>query len=196
MASQDVWYSERSGDGWGPAIHPRDPINHSGKASGVANVSTDGNQLLVRGAYEDGEYEGGGLSIIVKNKKGAWKDPKKLEIRNYKKYSDMGNYNNSFLAPTGKTLVFAFSDNSNGGKHDLYFSHLTLKDNWSKPKSIKDFTKFVSKAVNNNTWSEPQKITALSLNDYNEFAPFMASDNITLYYSSNKDGGLGCGFAR
>lgn len=192
MASQDVWYCEKTADNkWGPAVHPRDPVNHVGKSSGVANVSTDGNQLLVRGAYEDGEYEGGGLSIMVKNKKGAWKDPKKLEIKNYKKYSDMGNYNNSFLAPNGKTLIYAFSDNSNGGKHDLYFSHLTLKDNWSKPKSIKDFTKFVSKALNNNTWSEPEKIKALSLQNFNEFAPFMASDGVTLYFSSNKDGGVG-----
>jgi OmpA-OmpF porin, OOP family len=191
MATQDVWYSEKTSNGWSMALHPKDPLNHSGKSSGIANVSTDGNQLLVRGAFEDGEYEGGGLSVIVKNKKGNWKDPKKLEIKNYKKYSDMGNYNNAFLAPNGKTLIFAFSDNSNGGRHDLYFSQLILKDAWSKPKSIKDFSKFVNKALNNNTWTEPEKIKSLSLRDYNEFAPFMASDGITLYYSSNKEGGLG-----
>jgi outer membrane protein OmpA-like peptidoglycan-associated protein len=173
------------------AVHPKEPLNHTGKSSGIANVSTDGNQLLVRGAFEDGEYEGGGLSVILRSKKGGWKDPKKLEIKNYKKYSNMGNYNNSFLTPDGKTLVFAFSDNSNGGRHDLYFSRLILKDPWSKPKSIKDFSKFVNKALNNNTWTEPEKIKSLSLRDYNEFAPFMAADGVTLYYSSNKEGGLG-----
>lgn len=191
FATQDVWYSEKTESGWGMAVHPKQPLNHTGKSSGVANVSTDGNQLLVRGAFEDGEYEGGGLSVILRNKKGGWKDPKKLEIKNYKKYSEMGNYNNSFLTPDGKTLVFAFSDNSNGGRHDLYFSRLILRDPWSKPKSIKDFSKFVNKALNNNTWTEPEKIKSLSLNDYNEFAPFMAADGVTLYYSSNKPGGLG-----
>ena len=192
VSGQDVWYCTRTASGaWSMAIHPRSPINHSGKNSSVSNVSTDGNQLLVRGAFEDGEYEGAGLSVIVKNKKGEWKDPKKLEIKNYKKYSDMGGYNNSFLAPNGKTLIYAFSDNSNGGKHDLYFSHLILKDNWSKPKSIKDFTKFVGKALNHNTWTEPEKIVALSHRDQNEFAPFMAADGITMYYSSNKPGGYG-----
>jgi OOP family OmpA-OmpF porin len=191
VSGQDVWYCVREGAGWSKAIHPRAPINYSGKNSSVSNVSTDGNQLLVRGAFEDGEYEGAGLSVIVKNKKGEWKDPKKLEIKNYKKYSDMGDYNNNFLVPNGKTLIFAFSDRGDNNNHDLYVSHLILKDNWSKPKSIKDFTKFVGKALNNNTWTEPEKIKVLSSKEYSEFAPFMAADGITFYYSSNKPGGHG-----
>jgi len=191
FGNQDVWYCERSGNGWGPAVHPREPLNYHGKSSGIANVSTDGNQLLVRGAFEDGEYIGGGLSVIAKNKKGEWKDPKGLEIINYKRYSDMGNTNNSFLAPDGKTLIFAFSESSNGGKHELYVSFLTVKDKWSKPKSVKDFTKFVGKALNNNTWSEPAMIKSLSQRENDEYAPFMASDGVTFYYSSNRPGGQG-----
>lgn len=190
-ATQDAWYCTRTATGWSPAVHPREPINHVGNNSKVANVSTDGNQLLVRGAYEDGEYEGSGISIIVKNKKGEWKEPKKLEIKNYKKYTDMGNTNNFVLAPSGKTMLFAFSESSNQGMHDLYFSHLTLKDNWSKPKSIKDFTKFVGKALNHNTWSEPEKIKFLSNREFDEYAPFMAADGVTLYFSSNRVGGYG-----
>lgn len=191
FSTQDAWYCERTEEGWGPAIHPGEPINYRGKSSGISNVSTDNNQLLVRGAFEDGEYVGSGLSVIEKNKKGGWKNPKKLEIVNYSKYSSMGNYNNSVLTPDGKHLLFAFSDNSNGGKHELYVSHLVLRDKWHKPTSIKDFTKFVGKALNNNTWTEPEKIKVLSLKEYNEFAPFMAADGVTLYYSSNKPGGYG-----
>lgn len=190
-ATQDVWYCIKTPTGWSQAIHAQEPINHKGKNSGVSNVSTDGNQLLVRGAYVDGEYESAGLSVITKNKKGEWKEPVKLEIKNFTKYSEMGNTNNSFLAPNSKTLIFAFSDANNGGKHDLYISHLTIRDKWEKPKSIKDFTKFVSKALNNNTWSEPVKIKALSIYAENEFAPFMAADGVTLYYSTDKEGGYG-----
>lgn len=190
-STQDAWYCERTADGWSPAIHLKEPINYRGKSSGVSNVSTDNNQLLVRGAFEDGEYVGGGLSVIEKNKKGEWKDPKKLEIVNYVKYSNMGKYNNAVLTPDGKHLLFAFSDDGNKGNHELYVSHLVLKDKWHKPTSIKDFTKFVSKALNNNTWTEPEKIKALSLWEYSEFAPFMAADGVTLYYSSDKPGGYG-----
>lgn len=193
FSEQDVWYCNRSdrNSDWSKAVHPRAPLNHSGKNSSVSNVSTDGNQLLVRGAFEDGEYEGPGLSVIVKNKKGEWKDPKKLEIRNFKKYSDLGNRNNSFLTPDGKTLIFSFSNNGNGGKSSLYFSHLILKDNWSKPKSVKDFTKFVGKALNHNTWTEPEMLKPVSTGDYNDFAPFMAADGVTFYFSSNRPGGMG-----
>lgn len=191
-ATQDVWYCDRNSDGsWAPAVHPGEPLNHHGKSSNVSNVSTDGNQLLVRGAFEDGEYEGSGLSVIVKNKKGEWKDPKKLEIVNFKQYAAMGRTNNSFLAPSGKVLIYAFSDAGNSGRHDLYVSFLTVKDKWQKPKSIKDFTKFVGKALNNNTWSEPVKIKNLSAQNYDEYAPFIAADGVTLYYSTDKPGGYG-----
>ncbi|MES2681535.1 MAG: OmpA family protein [Bacteroidota bacterium] len=190
-STQDVWFCEVLGSGWGPAVHPRQPLNYRGKSSGISNVSTDNNQLLVRGAFEDGEYTGSGLSVIEKNKKGEWKDPKKLEIVNFSTYSNMGNTNNSVLTPDGKHLLFAFSDASNGNRHELYVSHLVLKDKWHKPSSIKDFTRFVSKALNNNTWTEPQLIKSLSAREFNEFAPFMAADGVTLYYSSNKTGGFG-----
>lgn len=191
FASQDIWYCQWDGKQWLPAQHPGSPLNIRGKNSGVSNISTDGNQLLIRGAFEDGEYVGAGLSVLEKNKKGEWKYPRKLEIINYKKYSDMGNYNNAFLTPDGKHLLFAFSDNSNKGNHDLYVSHLVMREKWQKPASIKDFTKFVSKALNHNSWTEPQKIAPLSQFDYTEISPFMAADGVTMYYSSNKPGGFG-----
>lgn len=190
-ANQDVWYCQWTGTEWSPAIHPGEPLNFRGKSSGVSNVSTDNNQLLIRGAFEDGEYVGPGLSVLEKNKKGEWKYPRKLEIVNYVKYSDMGDYNNSVLTPDGKHIIFAFSDRSNNGNHDLYVSHLVLRDKWHKPSSINDFAKLVGKALNHNTWTEPALIKLLSQHDYSEYAPFMAADGITLYYSSNQPGGYG-----
>jgi outer membrane protein OmpA-like peptidoglycan-associated protein len=191
FSSQDVWYCQRDGSGWTSAVHPGEPLNFRGKASGVFNVSTDNNQLLIRGAFEDGEYVGAGLSVLEKNKKGDWKYPRKLEIVNYVKYSNMGDYNNSFLTPDGKHIIFAFSDRSNNGNHDLYISHLVLRDKWHKPQSIKDFTQLVGKALNNNTWTEPEKIRTLSKLEFSEFAPFLSADGVTLYYSSNQTGGYG-----
>ncbi|MBK6834583.1 MAG: PD40 domain-containing protein [Bacteroidetes bacterium] len=95
-AGQDIWFSTLNEDGkWNLAIHPKNPLNQ-GYNSGVFNISTDNNQLLVRGAYVDGEYENSGLSIITKNKKGEWNDPEKLEIKNFSKYSSLGKYNGSF----------------------------------------------------------------------------------------------------
>lgn len=190
-SGQDVWYCNRAPDGsWLPAVHPGSPINQ-GRNTYVSNVSPDGNQLLVKGAYVDGEYEGQGISVVVKNKKGAWKDPQKLEMTGIASYFAMGSYQTTYLTPSGKTMIMSFSSSGNDDKGDIYVSQLTLKDKWNKPKSIKDFTKFVSKALNHNTWSEPVKITALSPSNSDEIGPFMAADGITLYYSSDKEGGLG-----
>ena len=85
----------------------------------------------------------------------------------------------------------SFSESKNGEKSELYVSHLIMKDVWNKPKSIKDFTKFVSKALNNNTWTEPEKITALSIYENTDFAPFIAADGVTFYFASDRKGGMG-----
>ena len=190
-AGQDIWFSTLNEDGnWTPASHPKAPLNQ-GYNSGVFNVSTDNNQLLVRGAYVDGEYESSGLSIVTKNKKGEWNDPVKLEIKNFSKYSSLGKYNGSFLSADGKTILFYFSDDNNGGLSDIYVSHLILKDKWVKPKSAKDLGKFISKSLKNNTWTEPEKIGNLNSKEFDETAPFLAADGYTLYYSSNRTGTLG-----
>jgi len=191
-AGQEVWTCELQADGkWGPAIRAGQPINTGQRNASVENVSADGNQLLVRGAYEDGEYDGAGLSVIVRSKKGGWKDPKRLEIKNFEKYSSLGGYSGFYLSPDGKHIIMSFSESKNNERSELYVSHLVLKDVWNKPKSIKDFTKFVSKALNNNTWTEPEKIKSLSLYENTDFAPFIASDGVTLYFASDRAGGLG-----
>lgn len=192
FSKQDVWYSYLGADGkWVPAIHLGSPINSRGQNGGIFAVSVDENQLLIRGAWVDGEYEGSGISMLSKTKKGTWGDPKKLEIANFNKYSEMGSYNTARLSNDGKTLLFSFSDKSNDENGDIYVSHLTLKEKWSKPKSLKDVGNFLNKLVKNNTWSEPRKIVKLSLKNADEIGPYLASDGVTLYYSSNKEGGYG-----
>ena len=192
LSKQDVWYSYAGTDGkWIPAIHLGSPINERGKNGGIFAVSVDENQLLIRGSWVDGEYEGSGISMLSKTKKGTWSDPKKLEITNFTQYSGLGSYNSASLSNDGKTLLFSFSDRSNDENGDMYVSHLILKQKWSKPKSLKDVGNFLNKLVKNNTWTEPEKIKSLSIKEADEIGPCLASDGVTLYYSSNKSGGLG-----
>jgi len=192
FSKQDVWYSYKdSEDKWVEAMHLGSPINSTSRNGGIFAVSVDENQLLIRGAYVDGEYEGAGISMLSKTKKGTWGDPKKLEIVNFTRYSDMGSYNSARLSNDGKSLLFSFSDKSNSDKSDMYVSHLVLKEKWSKPKSLKDVGNYLKKLANNNTWTEPRKLVSLSLKDYTDVGPYLASDGVTLYFSSDRPGGIG-----
>jgi outer membrane protein OmpA-like peptidoglycan-associated protein len=179
-AGQDIWYSTLSKDGdWQKAIRPGFPLNQ-GKNSGVLNVSADGNQLMIKGAYVNGEFESAGLSMVTKIKKG-WSEPEKLEIKNFENYSKLGKYYGAFLCSDGKTLLFYFSDNANKGLGDLYVSHLIRKNKDTKSPS----------PFSHSQWSEPKKMGTINTKEFDEMSPFMAADGVTLYFSSNRTGSFG-----
>jgi OmpA-OmpF porin, OOP family len=178
-STQDVWMSTKHGNSWTPAVHPGTPINNRGKNGNIFNVTADGNQLLVRGAYVDGEYESAGISVIKKDRKGEWRYPDKLEIKNFTRYSDKGNYNACYLAPDGKHMIMYFSNKENDNKSDLYISHLITTKS------------FLGKAFNNNAWTEPELIKSLSIKEYDDFSPYIAQDDVTLYFASDREGTLG-----
>jgi OOP family OmpA-OmpF porin len=51
---------------------------------------------------------------------------------------------------------------------------------------------YVSFLVPDGTWTEPKSIgKKINLPDYDEMTPFLAADGVTLYFSSNRPGGLG-----
>lgn len=91
----------------------------------------------------------------------------------------------------GKTILIYLCDEADGGKANIYVSRLVEKEKWSKGKSLKDVGKFLSKAVNNNTWTEPEKIGNLNTKEYSETYCFLSSDGVTLYFASDRPGGQG-----
>jgi outer membrane protein OmpA-like peptidoglycan-associated protein len=182
-AGQDIWYSTRGRDGsWLPSIKAGFPLNQ-GKNSGVLNVSADGNQLMIKGAYVNGEFESAGLSVVTKARKG-WSEPEKLEIKNFENYSKLGKYYGAFLCSDGKTLLFYFSDNTNKGLGDLYVSHLVRKN--KDTKGLKNTSPF-----SHSQWTEPKKMGTINTREFDEMSPFMAADGVTLYFSSNRTGSFG-----
>lgn len=191
VSKQDVWYSYLDASGkWVEGMRAGSPINSPERNGSVFAISTDENQLIIRGAYEDGEYQGSGMSLISRTKKGTWGEPKKLDIVNFSKYS-VGKYNTARLTPDGRTLLISFSDPDDKENSDIYVSHLIQKEKWSKPKSLKEFGSFINKWAKNNTWTEPVKIKQLSVKGQDEIGPYMAADGVTMYYSTDKRGGYG-----
>jgi outer membrane protein OmpA-like peptidoglycan-associated protein len=167
--SQDIWYARRDSFGrWGPATHMTYPLN-TYFYNAVYWISPDNNRILIRNAFIEGDYVGNGVSMSYKMKNGKWSKPNALMIRNYQKY-DRGTQNGATMAHDGKTMLLYMSDKKGSDNNDIYVSFLMPDSTWSEPKSL-------GKKIN--------------LPDNNEMTPYLASDGETLYFSSDRPGGLG-----
>ncbi|HRN92715.1 MAG TPA: OmpA family protein [Ferruginibacter sp.] len=166
--AQDVWFSEKAADGtWGQA-QQAPPVINALNDNAVFWIAPDGNRMMIRGAFDNGKYVGRGVSMVYKEA-GGWSAPQKLDIPGYEQLSkDM--YSGAFMASTGKTILFYLSEEKNAFVNDIYVSHLDTDGKWSKPESI---------GSDVNTF------------EYDEISPFLAADNVTLYFSSNRKGGAG-----
>ncbi len=167
--SQDIWYSERDSTGkWSEARHLKDPIN-TVFYNAVYWISPDKNRILIRGAFTEGGYAGKGVSISKRLRNGRWGYPEALQIKNYHNY-DRGLQSGASMANDGQTLLFYMTPDVRSSNNDMYVCFLQEDGTWSEPKSLGK---------------------KLNLPGYNEMTPYIASDGVTLYFSSDRPGGLG-----
>ncbi len=167
--SQDIWYSMRDSTGkWSPAKHLSARVNAS-HYNAVFWISPDLNKILLKGSFIDGQYYGMGVSMIHKRSDNSWADAQMLRIRNFEKFRETAQFGAS-MGQDGKTLLFYMTDKKGSYENDLYVSFLEGDNIWTAPKSL-------GKKIN--------------LPDYNEMSPFIASDGKTLYFSSDRPGGIG-----
>jgi OmpA-OmpF porin, OOP family len=167
--SQDIWFAERDSFGhWGEARHAGYPLN-TYFYNAVFWVSPDNNRILIRNAFIEGDYVGNGVSLSYRQKNGKWSKPNALKIKNYQKY-DHGRQYGATMAHDGKTLLLYLSPEKGGYNNDIFVCFLQPDSTWSEPKTL-------GKKIN--------------LSDYNEMTPYLAADGETLYFSSDRPGGLG-----
>jgi outer membrane protein OmpA-like peptidoglycan-associated protein len=162
---QDIYYSDFHNGEWKEAVNAGKRINDR-YPNGVCSVSLDGNSLLVINAYyENGIPESDGISISHKTKKG-WSKPVYQAIDSFENYCDYQDY---FLSNSGDVLLLAIQTSETQGDQDLYVSFRTAANRWSKPVNLGP---------------------TLNTSEV-EFAPFLTSDDKTLYFSSNGHKGFG-----
>ncbi|MDX2303851.1 MAG: OmpA family protein [Microscillaceae bacterium] len=167
--SYDIWFSSIQANGaWGQAQNIGSPLNNE-HDNFVTGVTPDGNTLVVSGYYKDGVYIPNlkGYSLTHKTQDG-WSPPQGIDIEAYQEM-DKGRFSNIWLASDNKTLLLSFSTKANDVDGDLYVSFLQENGIWSRPLSL-----------GNDINSE-----------LDEGTPFLASDGLTLYFSSNRQGSLG-----
>lgn len=167
--SQDIWYSTRDSMGrWSKAKHLSAKVNAS-HYNAVFWISPDLNTILLKGAFNDGQYLGMGVSMIHKLRNSSWTNAEMLRIRKFEKFSNTAQMGAS-MGHDGKTLLFYMTDKKESFENDIYVSFAEGNNIWTAPKSL-------GKKIN--------------LPDYNEMSPFIAADGVTLYFASDRPGGIG-----
>lgn len=134
----------------------------------VCGFTADGQTMLLAGSYmPDGTLKGG-FSISTRNETG-WNTPIPLSIKglNYEYETPTAT-----MSPQGDVLIFSTNgqyDKEFHGGFDLYYSLRQEDGSWSKPLNL-------GAIVNTTAY---------------ETAPFLASDGVTLYFSSQRSDSRG-----
>ncbi|MGB5929882.1 MAG: OmpA family protein, partial [Cyclobacteriaceae bacterium] len=163
--SQDIWYCTKdSAGGWNKARRMEEPLNKN-RFNQVMSISLDGNTLLIRGGRGKNSK---GFSLTTRKADGSWSDPVELDIPGYNKM-DQGRFSGGFMSHDNNVLLMYFSERPKSKYSDIYVSYKDDSGDWSKPLKLGD-------PINTHM---------------DEFGPFLAPDNKTMYFASNRPGGFG-----
>jgi outer membrane protein OmpA-like peptidoglycan-associated protein len=130
-------------------------------------VTPDGKSaiMLLGNRYLPNGKMAAGVSISS-HMNGEWSKPEALNIINDYNYNEKANY---FLTDNRQTLLMSVERQDSYGDRDLYVTFMKPDNTWTEPLNIGDVV---------NTAAE-------------ESAPFLASDDKTLYFSSSGFSGYG-----
>jgi len=132
----------------------------------VSSISPDNNTLYLIGKLHSDSPPDERLYVAHKTSNG-WSIPEAIKIQNLKPH---GLYTDYSFGPDQRTLLMAVDRDSSLGDRDLYVSFFD------------DST---------HSWGTPHWLGADVNSRYAEMTPNLASDNKTLYFSSDRPGGIG-----
>lgn len=165
---EDIWFSELGPDGkWMLAKNMGPQFNNEGpNFVNAVGTTPDGQAVLILGnKYLPNGKMLAGVSIS-NSVNGSWTKPMAINIENDYNFNERANY---FLANTRKSLLMSVEREDSRGGRDLYVS-FQKKDS---------------------AWTEPLNLGSVLNTANDESAPFLASDDKTLYFSSNGFSGFG-----
>lgn len=165
--TQDIWMCKLENGKWSTARHLNAPFNQQ-YYSALIGFSADGNTRYLKGYYSKGEFQKDGFSFCTLGRNG-WSEPVGLKVKNYEKMNAENTTVSSNMHSSNSILLMSFV-----------------------PKKKKTHDIFVSFREDENSFTEPISI-GLNTDNYDEFSPFLASDGVTMYYSSDRPGGYGSG---
>ncbi len=162
--TQDIWYSDKLFDGnWGKAQHMGSPLNNR-KFNQVLCILDDGNTLLIRGGKNKNKE---GFSLTTRAAGDSWSKPEALDIKDFEEMNN-GRFSGAVISQDRSVLVIYMSERTGKAFSDLY----------------------LSKLQSNGSYSQPKMITSLSTTQ-DEFGQYLTNNDKTMYFASNRPGGLG-----
>jgi OOP family OmpA-OmpF porin len=166
---EDIWYSELDSSGHWQLAKNMTNFNNAGPnfINTIQSVTPDGKSAIIvlGNKYLPNGKMMAGVSISS-NVGGGWSKPVALNITNDYNFNEKANY---FLTNNRKTLIISEEREDSQGDRDLYVSFMQDDSVWTEPLNLGDIV---------NSADE-------------ESAPFLASDDKTLYYSSKGFSGYG-----
>ncbi len=158
----DIWISKKNNGDWEKPERLKGPVNNT-HFNSVIGFTSDGMIMYVTGNYDS--YTKGGVSYSRRIGEG-WSEPQSIDIPYFKNKSD---HLSGSLSKDGKVMVLSLDSYGGRGNEDIYYTFRKSIDQWTELRNL-------GKDVNT-----PSQ----------EFTPFLANDNKTLFFSSNGFGGKG-----
>ena len=159
---EDIYVSERKGSTWSEPINLGSPINTETHDACVT-LSKDGQQMYI---YRTDKGMETGHIFISQNNDNKWSEP---QLFNANINSINGSESSISLAPDQNTIYFSSNRPGGFGGKDIY-----------RVTKMPD-----------STWSLPMNLGPIINTPYDEDAPFIHPDGITLYFSSKGHKNMG-----
>ncbi len=162
--NQDVWIADLSHEEGIQIQHPGPPLNNALPNSIVATAKDTGSYILINQFYKDGSMYAGFSS--VSHLSGGFSFPKPIHIYDFLVQSEDVSMTMSYDADV---IIISMNQFDSFGSKDLY----------------------VCFRVKNDLYSTPQHIGSVLNSKHQESNPFISRDKRSLYFSSDRPGGLG-----
>ncbi|MFA5405124.1 MAG: OmpA family protein [Ignavibacteria bacterium] len=170
---QEAWYSDIDAFGYcSKAKKLNLPFKHSPDTECyIVSITSDGSAILAALNKKDTLNEMNGLYLAYKYLDG-WDTPEKLNITNFENFISNTNTWGVHLAKNGRVLFFYKSISKDTAFSEIFVSFLKNDTLWTEPVKI-------SETVNRKSGVQ------------GNFAPYLAPDEVTLFFASDRKGGYG-----
>ena len=163
--NQDIWMATLSNGAFNIVTHPSYPLNNA-LPNSVCSVNYNGTAVILINQFIESGGMKKGFSSSQKQYGGKWSFPSPVYIHDY--------YNNDpdvslTINVYENIMILSLARDDSKGQNDLYVSIKTGPYTWSAPLNL-------GSTINSSS---------------RETTPFLAVDNRTLYFASNRPGTMG-----